>query len=410
MKLSVIVCLYNTKTELLDKCLNSVCTSTLDDYELLLIDDGSSVDYSEIIEKYKPRYVKTANRGLLAARLYGIMIAKGEYIAFVDSDDTVTFNYHAPMLEMAEKEGCDIVINDWAFKTKSSIAYCKGDSTIVSDFVAEGDETLKKFTSQSGREHSYFVMWNKLFKRELLLNSKKDLEKTDAIMQKQVYAEDVVNSFFAFKHAKKVKNIHTGYYFYHIHDGQSVSVSSFAVLKEQIDAMTRTLRIMKENTGENKFKEEIALDIDRWHALMARTHYSYAKSLGEQDACEYVEKMYNVKNPGLSKAKDSRGYMASGLLGNSFEGVDTILRWIYKKGQDVSVNYDKNNKYVVESLEFIEKSKGIKITASKDAQIVIPKMKNSLKNKIYHNGFVLSLGMALFPKGSKLRKAFRSKL
>ena len=95
MKLSIVVCVYNTKREYFDACLKSIRESTLkkEDYELLVVDDGSSEDYSEIIEKYDPVYVKTDNRGLLSARLYAIMIAKGEYIAFCDADDTVSLNY-----------------------------------------------------------------------------------------------------------------------------------------------------------------------------------------------------------------------------------------------------------------------------------------------------------------------------
>lgn len=410
MKVSIIVCVYNTKEEYLEKCLGSICTSTLEDYEVLVIDDGSTKNYQEIIERYSPVYVKTENRGLLAARLYGIMLAKGDYIAFVDSDDTVTFNYHAPMLEAAENENCDIVINDWAFKTESTVATCKGDSTIVGDFCAEGDEALKKYTSQCGREQSYFVMWNKLFKKELLRKAKADLETTDAIMQKQVYAEDVLNTFFAFKHAKKVKNIHTGYYFYHLHEGQSVSVSSGLGLIAQVDAMTQTLKTISASVGENKYADEILENIKSWHEMMSRTHYSYAKSLKEEGACEYVKATYGVEKPSLSKAKDSYGYIASGLLGKNFEDIDGVMRWIYKKGQDVSVNYDACDKYIASSLSYIEKKKGIKITCSKNAEIVLIRRKNSFKERLFHSKLVNTLGMALFPKGSKLRSFFKSKL
>ncbi|MBO5261912.1 MAG: glycosyltransferase family 2 protein [Clostridia bacterium] len=410
MKVSIIVCVYNTKEEYLDKCLNSICTSTLEDYEVLVIDDGSTKDYREIVEKYNPVYVKTENRGLLAARLFGIMIAKGEYIAFVDSDDTVTFNYHAPMLEAAEADDCDIVINDWAFKTEASVATCKGDSTISDSFCVEGDEALKKYTSQCGREQSYFVMWNKLFKKELLRRAKADLEATDAIMQKQVYAEDVLNTFFAFKHAKKVKNIHTGYYFYHLHDEQSVSVSSFLSLVAQVDAMTKTLKTISNNIGNNKYAQEISEDIKSWHEMMARTHYSYAKALKEDGACEYVKSEYKIEKLSLSKAKDSYGYIASGLLGKNFESIDSVMRWIYKKGQDVSVNYDACDEYIAASLSYIEKKKGIKITYSKDAEITIIRKKNSFKERLFHSKFINTLGMTLFPKGSKLRSFFKSKL
>ena len=410
MKTSIIVCLFNTKKEKFERCMNSICTSTLDDYEVLVIDDGSSEDYGEIIEKYDPVYVKTQNRGLLAARLYGIALAKGDYIAFVDSDDTVTFNYHAPMVKEAEECGCDIVINDWAFKTPSTAASCYGDSTSNSDFCLEGDEILRKYASQKGKEQAYFVMWNKLFKRELLLKAKADIEKTSAIMQKQVYAEDVINTFFAFKNAKKIKNIHTGYYLYHLHEDQSVSVSDVSALKTQVDAMTRTFNIISASVGENKYTDEITGNIDEWKNLMCRVHYSYAKSLKNGQACQYVGDMYKVEKPSPAKASDSYGYIASELLGDKFDGVDTILRWIYKKGQDVSIKYDRNDKYINDALLFIETAKGIKITYSKDAPIIIPKRSVSFKNRVLHNRFVNAVGMALFPKGSRLRDFFKKKL
>ena len=410
MKTSIIVCLYNTENKKFEKCMNSICTSTLTDYEVLVIDDGSTEDYSEIIEKYNPVYVKTQNRGLLAARLYGIALARGEYIAFVDSDDAVTFNYHAPMVEEAEKSGCDIVINDWAFKTASTVASCYGDSIANSDFCIEGDEILRKYAMQRGKEQAYFVAWNKLFKRELLLKAKSDIEKTSAIMQKQVYAEDVINTFFAFKNAKKVKNIHTGYYLYHLHEGQSVSVSGAEALKTQIDEMTRTFKVISASVGENRYAKEISENLSEWKSLMCRIHFSYAKSLNEDWLCEYVGIMYNEKNPASARAKDSYGYIASGLLGDNLEGIDTVLRWIYKKGQDVSIKYDKKDKYVADSITYIEKVKGIKISFSENAQLVIPKRTVSFKNKLLHNRFVNTVGMALFPKGSRLRNFFKSKL
>lgn len=410
MKLSVIVCVYNTEEKLFEKCLNSIYTSTLEDFEVVVIDDGSTKKYTEIIKKYNPVYAKTQNRGLLAARLYGMMLAKGEYVAFVDSDDTVTFNYHAPMVDAAIKNGCDIVINDWAFKTESSVAYCKGNSTIKESFCLEEDEILRKYFSQKGREQSYFVVWNKIYKKDLLLRAKADIEKTSAIMQKQTYAEDVINTFFAFKNAKKVQNIHTGYYFYHIHSSQSVSVPSVQALNEQVDAMTRTLAILKASVGENKYREEIMDGLNEWWALMSRTHYAYAKSFSFDGACEYVKNKYGMEKIGKSKASDSYGYIASGLLGENFEGIDTILRFIYKKGQDVSVNYNENDDYVKKSIGAIEERRGIKITNSRDAQLVIPKRKISLKSKILHSGFVISVGMKLFPKGSRLRRLFKSKL
>ena len=410
MKLSVIVCLYNTEKEALERCLHSVYTSTLKDYEVLIIDDGSTVDYSEIIKKYDPVYVKTQNRGQLAARSYGLLLAKGEYVVYLDSDDTVTFNYHQPMLDTAIKSKADIVINDWAFKTSSSCAYCKDDSTINSDMELENDEILRQFVKYQGRQHSYFVLWNKLFKKELLLKAKAELENTDAIMSRMTYSEDMLINFFAFKNAKKLKNIHTGYYLYHIHDGQSVVAETPEKIKNQIDLVTANFEIMLNNIGENKYSDEIKNNISEWRLLMSRTHFSYAKSMKDEELCDYVKIKYCLDKPSKSKLKDSRGYIASGLLGENFEAIDTILRFIYKKGRDVSVKCDKSDKYVLESLSAIEDAKGIKIVRSDDAQILIPKRKNSLKNKLLHSKLVITIGMLLFPKGSKLRRKLKKQL
>ncbi|MBQ7226670.1 MAG: glycosyltransferase family 2 protein [Clostridia bacterium] len=410
MKLSLIVCAYNTPTEYLDKCLGSVYTSTLKDFEVVLVDDGSDTDYSEILEKYHPVYVKTQNRGHLAARTYGLMLAKGDYVAYIDSDDTVTFNYHAPMVDTAIASGADIVINDWAFKTGSTLAYCETDSTICSDISVEGDEILRLYAKNQGRQHSYFVLWNKVFKRELLLRAKAEIEKTDVIMKRQTYSEDMLITFFASKLAKKMVNIHTGYYFYHVHDGQTIVVDNSAKIKAQVDMVTQNFSIMLASLEGNKYANEIEENIIAWRELMSRTHYSYAKSLGEKELCDYIKEKYGVEKLSLSTVKDTRDYISSGLLGDNFEAIDTVLRFIYKKGRDVSVNYDKKDEYIANSIKYLRDKCSINVIFAKEAQLVLPKRKYSFKSKVLHSRFVITVGMAIFPKGSKLRRMLKNKL
>ena len=410
MKISIIVCVYNTDREKFEKCVNSICTSTLEDYELIILDDGSTIDYKEIIEKYNPVYVKTQNRGHFASRLYALTIARGDYVAYVDSDDIVTFNYHNPMVDLAVRENLDIVINDWAFKTESTCAYCKSDSTINSDIFLEGDRILNQFAINQGRQHSYFVLWNKVFKKELLLKAKSEIEKTDAIMKRMTYSEDMLMCFFAFKNAKRLKNIHTGYYLYNVHSEQTIVADTSEKIRAQIDMVTANFDIMLGGIGQNSFKDEIEKNILEWKALMSRTHYSYAKSLGNMELCEYVAQKYGKEKLSLSTVKDSRDYIASGLLGSNFTGIDAILRWIYKKGKDVSVKYDKNDKYVAESIMYLKSVKGIKISYSEKPEVVIPKRQISIKDKVLHSKAVSTIGLALFPKGSKLRRLLKNKL
>lgn len=408
MKLSIIICLYNTKREYVKKCLSSITKSTLskEDYEILVIDDGSTEDYSQLIEYYKPTYVKTENRGHLASRLYGLMIAKGDYVAFCDSDDTVSVNYHAPMLKKAIEENCDIVINDWAFHNQSGKAYPKEDITIKNDITLENEDILNYLTNAQGKYHSLFVLWNKVYKKSVLLSAKMDLEKTDVIMERMGYSEDTLLNFFAYKNAKKLSNIHTGYYFYRIHDEQSTFVDGCEKrLSSQIKSMVKTINIMKGNATDNQ-----RVGIDEWGKLMSRVQYTTAKSLGLTQLEDAIKEAYGVDCLKMSSVSDEIGYITNGLLGENFDVVDGMLYDISKRSGGVSVNYDKKDKYVSGVIDYMNTKMGKNIRYDKNADISIPKRKISLRKKLFHNKTVYSVGLKLFKKGSKIRRKLKSKL
>lgn len=88
--ISIIVPLYN-KAATIERCIKSVLAQTYDDWELLIIDDGSTDDSSKIVERYsdnkKIRYHYKKNGGVSSARNLGIKLAKGEWITYIDADD-----------------------------------------------------------------------------------------------------------------------------------------------------------------------------------------------------------------------------------------------------------------------------------------------------------------------------------
>ena len=91
-KVSVIVPVYNVE-KYLNKCLDSLINQTFNDFERIIINDGSPDDSKQIIEKYKSKYndfikvINQSNQGLSASRNNGLKMASGAYIMFVDSDD-----------------------------------------------------------------------------------------------------------------------------------------------------------------------------------------------------------------------------------------------------------------------------------------------------------------------------------
>mgnify|MGYP003290653380 CR=1 FL=1 len=110
--ISVVVPVYNME-KFLERCLESLISQTISDFEILLIDDGSTDKSAEICRKYvktdeRIRYIYKENGGLSDARNAAIEVAKGEYITFVDSDDYVHSTYLEYLLSLIEKYDADI--------------------------------------------------------------------------------------------------------------------------------------------------------------------------------------------------------------------------------------------------------------------------------------------------------------
>ena len=93
MKLSIIIPVYQTQ-DTIDRCIESILQQSFTDYEIILVDDGSDYECSQLCDKYpqKDRRITTIhkeNGGLSDARNTGIKHSKGEYITFIDSDDAI---------------------------------------------------------------------------------------------------------------------------------------------------------------------------------------------------------------------------------------------------------------------------------------------------------------------------------
>lgn len=134
MRLSVIVPVYNV-APYLHECLDSLLAQTFADWEAICVDDGSTDSSGTILDEYarkdaRIRAVHQGNRGVGAARNAAMALAHGEWIGFLDADDTADADWFARMMRHAT-DGIDIVHSDaW---------YCFGG------FVSKGDGTYRTF-------------------------------------------------------------------------------------------------------------------------------------------------------------------------------------------------------------------------------------------------------------------------
>ena len=113
MKISVIIPVYNTK-EYLKECIDSILNQTIDLFEVIIVDDGSTDGSLELINQYAEshsniRVISQKNCGLGAARNIGLKISKGEYIYFIDSDDILEKNALEYCYNLASKNKLDML-------------------------------------------------------------------------------------------------------------------------------------------------------------------------------------------------------------------------------------------------------------------------------------------------------------
>lgn len=154
-KVSVIVPVYNVE-KYISKCLNSLVNQTLKDIEIIVVNDGSKDGSKEIIKEYEEKYsnivyVEKPNGGLSDARNFGLKYAKGEFIAFLDSDDYVDYTIYEKMYKKANDENADYVECDfyWAYPDKK-----------------KEDVGIRYTNKKEMMIYARVVAWNKLIKRE----------------------------------------------------------------------------------------------------------------------------------------------------------------------------------------------------------------------------------------------------
>lgn len=112
--ISVVIPLYN-KVEGVRQALESVLAQTFRDFEIVVVDDGSTDGSADIVQQYADvRLVRQANAGVSAARNRGIAEARGEFIALLDADDEWTPDYLATQMSLAERyPQCDVFATDY---------------------------------------------------------------------------------------------------------------------------------------------------------------------------------------------------------------------------------------------------------------------------------------------------------
>ena len=190
---------YNN-AKYIERCVKSVIAQTYSNLEILLVDDGSTDDSLQRVEKYKSegrlRVITKENGGLSSVRQVSLDEAKGDYICFIDADDYILENYVSEMLSQINKDGSNICISSTRFEDeKGSVNYSDTSFFRIPKNKIPldcSDEVLLNNPSQVIKDLHLSDSWNKMYSTSFLRDTNvsfsmpKGLNGTDSSFNKKI--------------------------------------------------------------------------------------------------------------------------------------------------------------------------------------------------------------------------------
>lgn len=309
-QVSIIIPVYNVEPYL-RQCLDSVLGQTFKNFEVLLVNDGSSDSSGDICREYVEKdsrfhYFEKENGGLSDARNYGIERAQGEYLTFIDSDDFVNEKHLENLFLASRLTNADITIGGFS-------RFENGTFWLYPDYFSS--DSLVSFTSAQAIQHldsmfdvpflNFSTAWGKLFKRELFSELRFPYGK---------YAEDQFIIWKLYLKARSIYTFNVDSYVYRINKNGMSSVFSLKHL-DYIEALEERIKSTKDLEGidinlsfnmyryvlqrilgqleEHQFLDE-AEQIRKKLELAERTEYPFLLE-NKNDLISIIVPIYNVE-------------------------------------------------------------------------------------------------------------------
>ena len=198
-KVSVIIPIYN-REKYIRKCLDSVLNQTYNNIEVICVDDKSTDDSLKICRDYqrKDERVKVLalekNGGVSNARNTGIKNASGEWIAFVDSDDTIEREMLSEMIEAAEKTGVDVVLSDLDMFSggKTRDMKISIESERIYKKAEIHDTILPRFTYDGSDNLGLFAFSTKLYRKSIIVDNNISFDTEIAYEEDKLFVIEVL--------------------------------------------------------------------------------------------------------------------------------------------------------------------------------------------------------------------------
>lgn len=293
-KVSIIIPVYNTASYL-RKCLDSVLNQSCPSIQIIVINDGSTDDSKKILDEYSKRQltnlqiVHRENRGIGYTRNQGIELAVGEYMTFIDSDDSIEPDFCLAMYHMAEAENLDVVACDYKE-------------------VDENGKTIKKVKifdfGKTTLEQSPQILfdintspWNKIYKTRLI-------KRNNIKFPEELKYEDVFFTTGVLCGANRIGKINKELVNYLVRAG-----SETMVVNNKVFDIFTILNLMKDILKQSELYENVR-EYYEWFCINRITVYCIQQvhQKNGKIAMQFLDKSYQYLEENFGEWRENRLY------------------------------------------------------------------------------------------------------
>lgn len=313
MKFSILIPVYNVE-DYIKKCIDSVIEQEFNDYEIILVDDGSTDKSGEICDAYEQCYpnrvkvIHKRNEGLMLARRDAIKEAKGEYFVFVDSDDYISDNFLETINKEIKDTNADIIMFNYFKFYNMDYENVERQCFPVEDGYIFTDDNKQNLFEMFVLTHAFCNMWSKVVKRTVV-----DIE-ADYSRYSASKCEDVIQTFPLFENAKKIVCIDKALYYYRKSSYGMTSNTRLSDIDDYLKCTKRSIEYIKIwNMSEEIYNKYVAWQMVFYYNILRnlekvhnrktlvqaykklRDDDTYMYHIVEQSRCEFIHKRMKIR-------------------------------------------------------------------------------------------------------------------
>ena len=279
--ISIVIPLYNAE-KYVEKCLDSILEQSYQDFEIVIVNDGSSDNSLNVVLDYlkntdvNHQIINQENKGVSCARNVGLNNAKGEYILFMDSDDCLSREFLNDLYHLLIESNSDFSFCDYTFiSTQKMIS--SGNGNIVN---YNRDELFDSFL----KRNVSFVLPSMLFVKKFLIDNKIKFVEDIRFSEDQMFIWDVILRI------NKAVYLNKKMYGYYLRDNSTMTGSSYNKIENGFDQFKNFATRLEKDYPE--YKDKIRMILPRWSL---GTLYTAANLLNKQEFKQIYNKVEGNK-------------------------------------------------------------------------------------------------------------------